>query len=169
MQGGDATRGTRPLDASGGTLTMMAMPQSKSGTIDFSSYKAIRDEIAHEDNLAGTRLNWFMASQAFLLSALASAHTGIHPATPSMRNDFYFPLVPVLAIACCILILLGIIGGAVAIRRWRRLLNQMLRQDPSLPAIGRDGWIMGFGWSAPILLPLVFLVAWSYLLVVGFD
>jgi uncharacterized membrane protein YidH (DUF202 family) len=144
------------------------MPQPQSGAVDFAAYKAVRDEIAHEDNLAGTRLNWFIASQAFLLSAMAIAHTTKDPATPNLHNDFYFPLVPLLAIASCILILLGIIGGAVAIRRWRRVLNQMIRQDPSLPAIGHDGWIMRFGWCAPLLLPVVFLLAWSYLLVVGF-
>ncbi len=135
--------------------------------VDFAAYKAVRDEIAHEDNLAGTRLNWFIASQAFLLSALAIGHTGKDATTPSMHNDFYFPLIPLLAIASCVLILMGIISGAVAIRRWRRLLNQMLRQDPTLPAIGRDPWIMRFGWSAPVLLPVVFLLAWGYLLVVG--
>jgi len=143
------------------------MPQSHSGTIDFSSYKAVRDEIAHEDNLTGARLSWFLAAQAFLLSALAIAHTSRDTTPPSIRNDFFFPLVPLLAIASCILILLGIIGGAVAIRRWRRLLNQMIRQDPSLPAIGRDGWIMRFGWSAPLLLPVIFLIAWSYVLIAG--
>jgi hypothetical protein len=144
------------------------MSQSQSGAVDFAAYKAVRDEIAHEDNLAGTRLNWFFAAQAFLLSALAIAHTSKDTATPNLRNDFYFPLVPLLAIASCILIFLGIVGGAVAIRRWRRVLMQMIRQDPSLPAIGRDGWIMRFGWSAPLLLPVVFMLAWSYLLVVGF-
>jgi hypothetical protein len=144
------------------------MPQPEPGSVDFFAYKAVRDEIAHEDNLAGTRLNWFIASQAFLLSALAIGHTAKDPSTPNLQNDFYFPLVPLLAIASCLLILLGIIGGAAAIRRWRRVLNQMIRQDPSLPAIGRDGWIMRFGWCAPLLLPIVFLLAWSYLLVVGF-
>jgi hypothetical protein len=144
------------------------MALSQSGTIDFSSYKAIRDEIAHEDNLAGTRLNWFFASQAFLLSALAIAHTSKEQFAPNPRNDFYFPLVPVLGIASCVLIFLGIVGGAVAIRRWRRLLDQMIRQDPALPAIGRDGWIMRFGWSAPLLLPVIFLGAWGYLLLKGY-
>ena len=143
------------------------MPQSQPGAVDFSAYKAVRDEIAHEDNLAGTRLNWFMTSQAFLLSALAIAHTGKDQLPPGPRNDFYFPLIPLLAIACCILILLGIVAGAVVIRRWRRLLNQMIRQEPSFPAIGRDGWIMRSGWSAPLLLPIVFLIAWSYVLASG--
>ena len=34
-------------------------------------YKLIRGQIEHEDNLIGTRLNWFMASQSFLFSAYA--------------------------------------------------------------------------------------------------
>ena len=155
------------LTGGSGSPEWAGMAQSQTGVVDFSAYKAVRDEIAHEDNLAGTRLNWFMTSQAFLLSALAIAHTSKDSVAPNVRNDFYFPLVPLLAIACCILILLGIVGGAVVIRRWRRLLNQMVRQDPSLPAIGRDGWIMRFGWGAPLLLPIIFLLAWSWVLVAG--
>jgi hypothetical protein len=143
------------------------MPPSQSGNIDFSAYKAVRDEIAHEDTLAGTRINWFLASQSFLLSALAIAHGKGDVFTPNPRNDFFFPLVPLLAIASCILIFLGIIAGAAAIRRWRRQLAQMVRQDPTLPSIGRDDWIIKSGWSAPILLPILFIVAWSYLLVAG--
>ena len=144
-----------------------AMTESERGPVDFAAYKTVRDEIAHEDNLAGTRLSWFIASQAFLLSALAIAYKGTGSITANVRNDFFFPLVPLLAIASCILIMLGIIGGAVAIRRWRRLLNGMVRKDPSLPAIGRDDWIMRFGWSAPLLLPVVFLLAWLYVLAAG--
>lgn len=143
------------------------MSETKPGAVEFDVYKAIRDEIAHEDNLAGTRLNWFIASQAFLLSALAIAHTTRDTAVPGLHNDFYFPLIPLLAITSCVLIFLSIISGALAIRRWHRLLNQMVRKDPALPAIGRDDWIMRLGWSAPLLLPLVFLVAWSYVLIVG--
>jgi len=141
------------------------MPQEPA--VDFAAYKAVRDEIAHEDTLAGTRLNWFITSQAFLLSALAVAHSNSNVRTPDLRNDFFFPLIPLLALVTCLLILIGIIGGAVAIRRWRRVLNQMIRQDPSLPAIGHDGWIVQFGWSAPLLLPVIFLIAWSYVLIAG--
>jgi hypothetical protein len=142
------------------------MPEIQPGAVDFAAYKAVRDEIAHEDNLVGARLSWFIASQAFLLSALAIAHSK-DQAPPNARNDFFFPLVPLLAIASCILIFLGIVGGAVAIRRWRRVLGCMVRQDPTLPAIGHDGLIMRFGWSAPLLLPVVFLLAWSYVLAAG--
>jgi hypothetical protein len=143
------------------------MPPQNSSPVDFAAYKAVRDEIAHEDNLAGTRLSWFFASQAFLLSALAIAHKGSDSITPNMKNDFFFPLVPLLAIASCILITLGIVGGGVVLRRWRRVLQEMLRKDPTLPAIGRDGWIMQLGWAAPLGLPIIFLLAWAYLLIAG--
>jgi hypothetical protein len=144
------------------------MPPLQPGADDFPAYKAIRDEIQHEDNLAGTRLNWFIASQAFLLSALAIAHTSKDQSPPNPHNDFYFPIVPLLAIASCVLILLGIIAGAVAIRRWRRLLNQMIQQNPSLPAIGSDRCIMRLGWSAPLLLPIIFFLAWTCILISGY-
>ena len=44
-----------------------AMTESERGPVDFAAYKTVRDEIAHEDNLAGTRLSWFIASQALVL------------------------------------------------------------------------------------------------------
>lgn len=135
--------------------------------VNFAAFKAVRDEIAHEDVLMGTRFNWFITAQAFLLSALAIAHRG-PTELPNPRNDFFFPLIPLLAIASCLLILLGILGGLAAIRRWRGLLEAMLAQDATLPAIGRDGWIMRCGWVAPILLPLVFVAAWTYLLAAGY-
>jgi len=150
------------------------MSDPNPGPVDFGAYKAVRDEIAHEDNLVGTRLSWFMASQAFLLSALAIAYKGSGPTHPSIpypnvTNDFFFPLVPLLAIASCTLILLGIIAGGVALRRWHRLLQVMLRKDPTLPAIGRDGLILQFGWIAPLGLPIVFGLAWIYLLIAGLS
>ena len=42
----------------------------------FTRYRLIRDEIVHEDGLIGQRLGWFLASQAFLLAALATANGG---------------------------------------------------------------------------------------------
>jgi hypothetical protein len=138
-----------------------------SSPVDFAAYKVVRDEIAHEDNLAGTRLSWFLASQAFLLSAMAIAYKGPGHSYPNVTNDFFFPLVPLLAIGSCTLISLGIFAGWVALRRWRRLLHEMLLKDPMLPAIGRDGWILQFGWIAPLGLPILFGLAWIYLLIAG--
>ena len=134
----------------------------------FSAYKLIRDEIVHEDNLMSNRLNWFTASQAFLFTALAIAHTKVTPVMPTWQNDYFFPLVPFVGIGSCVLIASSILAGLVALARWRRLLRDAIRAcGSSLPNIGNDSGIIFFAWSAPVCLPLVFLAAWTWVLVKG--
>lgn len=129
--------------------------------------RLIRDEIVHEDNLMSNRLNWFTASQSFLLTALAIAHKG-DVAIPTRGNDYLFPLVPIVAISSCVLILSGILAGLAALLGWRKQLKALERECDQVPNLGGDILIVVFGWSAPVLLPLVFLVAWIYLLIRGF-
>lgn len=112
------------------------------------------------------RLNWFTGSQSFLLTALAIAHRG-EAATPARGNDYLFPLVPIVAIASCLLILAGILAGLAVLRSWRNQLKALELESGFLPHLGRDRFIILFGWSAPVLLPLVFLAAWVYLLLRG--
>lgn len=134
----------------------------------FSAYKLIRDEIVHEDNLMSNRLNWFTASQAFLFTALAIAHTKIEPVLPTRTNDYFFPLVPIVAICSCLLISFSILAGLAALVRWRRLLRECINQcGQTLPNTGPDTYIIIFAWSAPVCLPMVFLTAWTWLLVKG--
>ena len=57
----------------------------------FTRYRLIRDEIVHEDGLIGQRLGWFLASQAFLLSALATAN-GSERRMPAWSTNYFFPL-----------------------------------------------------------------------------
>ncbi len=132
----------------------------------FQRYQTIRNEIGHEDNLVGIRLNWFTASQSFLLTALAIAHQGgTH--LPDSKNNFFFPLVPLLAISSCLLILIGVIGGIGALRSWRKMLNETIPDAFWLPKLQKDRWIILFGLITPILLPVVFLGAWTFLLFAG--
>jgi hypothetical protein len=133
----------------------------------FDRYQFIRSEIQHEDNLIGTRLSWFTASQAFLLTALAIAQGPQH-GLPNARLNYFFPLLPLVAIASDVLIFVGVLAGIDALRRWRRMLEvHMPEESAALPCIRNDGWIIRFGWSAPLGLPLVFLAAWVYLLFAG--
>ena len=133
---------------------------------DFGQYKMIRDEISHEDNLMGSRVSWFMASQSFLLTAMAIAQGPVQP-LPHARNNYFFPLLPVVAIVSDLLILAGVAAGIIVLHRWRRSLEQDEPRFESFPRIRRDNSIMRLGWSAPIGLPLVFLAAWLYLLWAG--
>lgn len=135
----------------------------------FARYRLIRDEIVHEDGLIGWRLGWFMASQAFLLTALAAANAG-GGRMPAWSTNYFFPLVPLIAIVSCLLIFAGLLAGVTALRGWRRLMNSPEYDDiHRMPRIAHDTWIIRFGWAAPITLPVVFLTAWVYVLVQGIN
>ena len=77
-------------------------------------YGTLRNEVKHEDDLIGQRVNWFTASQAFLLVSLAIAHRGeTHMPTPG--NNTLFPLVPIVALSSSVLIFFGVIAGIAAL------------------------------------------------------
>ena len=130
---------------------------------DFTRYKMIRDEISHEDNLMGARVSWFMASQSFLLTALAIAQGGQHE-FPNRRNNYFFPLLPVVAILSDLLIFAGVLAGIHALRRWRGVMRAAGSRYEIFPQLHRKNTTIALGWSGPLGLPLVFLVAWMYVL-----
>ena len=133
----------------------------------FTRYRLIRDEIVHEDGLIGTRLGWFLASQAFFFSALAIAQ-GNQKIMPSWSSNYFFPLIPIVAVLSCFLIFLGLLAGVAALTKWRQMLNTPEYADAErLPRIVRDGLIIRLGWAAPVALPIVFIVAWIYVLAQG--
>jgi hypothetical protein len=133
----------------------------------FTRYRLIRDEIVHEDGLIGQRLGWFLASQAFLLAALATAN-GSERRMPAWSTNYFFPLIPLVAILSCLLIFGGLLAGVATLQRWRRLMKTPEYHNILLfPRVARDAWIIRLGWAAPVALPVIFLVAWAYLLVQG--
>jgi hypothetical protein len=134
---------------------------------DIQLYEAIRSEIKHEDDLIGQRVSWFTASQAFLLTALAIAHQG-KTTLPTPTNNALFPLIPIVALSASVLIFCGVVAGIAALFQWRARLHALTRRHPELPRLRNDAWIMGMGWSAPLALPLVFILAWAYLLLEGY-
>jgi uncharacterized integral membrane protein len=130
-------------------------------------FQTIRSEIKHEDDLIGQRVSWFTASQAFLLTALAIANQG-ETRLPSPTNNALFPLIPVVALASSVLIFFGVLAGIAALFQWRTRLKTLAARYPEAPRLHREGWIMALGWTVPIALPLVFIIAWLYLLVQGY-
>jgi hypothetical protein len=131
-------------------------------------FDIIRSEIKHEDDLIGQRVSWFTASQAFLLTALAIAHQG-QTTLPTPTNNALFPLIPIVALCSSILIFCGVVGGIAALSQWRARFRALVSRHPETPRVINDGWIVALGWSAPLALPLVFIVAWAYLLVHGYS
>ena len=131
-------------------------------------YQVLRAEVKHEDDLIGQRVNWFTASQAFLLVSLAIAHKG-ETDMPNPVNNTLFPLVPIVALSSSVLIFAGVIAGIFALAQWRGRLRRLSRRHPELPYVRYDQFIVPAAWSAPVLMPIVFIIAWLFLLAHGYG
>lgn len=131
-------------------------------------FQVLRTEVKHEDDLIGQRVNWFTASQAFLLVSLAIAHKG-ETSMPTPANNNLFPLVPIVALSSSVLIFFGVIAGIGALAQWRGRLKRLAQRHPELPYVKYEKLIVPAAWSAPILLPVVFIGAWLFLLAHGYG
>ena len=130
-------------------------------------YNLIRSRIEHEDNLVMQRLSWLVASQAFLFSAYAITLNGLSSATqPALQNFMaqerrLYSLIPIVAILTCALIYASILAAAKAIAALRNSYRSRFSQEErNLPDIMASPSTRRLGLSAPILLPLVFMIVW---------
>ncbi|GMG83430.1 hypothetical protein LNKW23_26430 [Paralimibaculum aggregatum] len=128
-------------------------------------YRGIRAEITGELALVTARVNWLIASQAFLLMPLTIATNG-----PSLADSLLFPLVPVLGFLLCLLILVSILAAVWRSRQWRRKARQGAydgeadRREfsivlPNTPAIPLMGFVGGIG------VPIVLAATWILILI----
>ncbi len=131
-------------------------------------YAVLRAEVKHEDDLIGQRVNWFTASQAFLLVSLAIAHKG-ETDMPTPSNNTFFPLVPIVALSSSLLIFAGVLAGFVALAQWRARLRRLARRHPERPYVQYEHVIVPAAWSAPLLMPVVFILAWLFLIAHGYG
>lgn len=150
----------------------MKNPAEGSGTITpLERYQVFRSRIEHEDNLVMQRLSWLMASQSFLFTAYAIVSNALSTAIASNSGKVFVSrlstledIVPIVALLNSLLIFVSIIAALIAIKQLRR------------EYYGRPGNLQGMalqtsrmtrvlGFSAPVLLPLLFLSVWLYLLV----
>jgi hypothetical protein len=133
-------------------------------------YRVIRGQIEHEDNLITQRLNWFLASQSFLFSGYAIAlNTPMELRIGGRTHLTFLQLIPLIAILVGVLIWVGVLGGLLAMRKLRRTAAtpcQPLTAAGFPPIQGSDGtrWM---GRAAPALLPPMFVIAWTLLLLRG--
>lgn len=129
---------------------------------DIAYYQHLRGRLEHEDGLIVNRLAWLMASESFLFTAYAIVLNGT--GTPQQRR--LTSLIPLVAVATSVLILVGIVA-AVRAMGWIRGLMRERIPDPAglgLPPIHTPGSVRA-GLAAPLLLPGMFVVVWLYLLV----
>lgn len=130
-------------------------------------YEAARRRLDHEDSLNVSRLSWLITSQSFLFSGFAVVVNGLG-ATHAVAHPYKWyqeqllRMIPMLGLFSCALIYVGVIGGVLAQRRLRKMVEANVADDSRPPLIAglRTRWL---GLSAPLFLPPAFIVAWLIL------
>lgn len=133
-------------------------------------YQIFRGRIEHEDNLVMQRLSWLMASQSFLFTAYAIVTNALGSAIGSNSPIIFVRrllalerIVPIVAMLNSLLIFMSIVAALKAIRelRWK-YHNQPGHFEMLSLQTSRITRVLGF--TAPVILPLVFLAVWLHLL-----
>ena len=130
-------------------------------------YLIVRSQIEHEDNLTTERLSWFLASQAFLFSALAILlNAPVQSRFADREMSIFHKLIPIIAIAVGMLIWLAVLAGILTMSHLRATLARQgdLAEFPPIQGPRGMRWM---GLAAPVLLPPLFVIVWCVLLAVG--
>jgi hypothetical protein len=135
-------------------------------------YDALRDQVKHEDDLIGQRINWFVASQSFLFSAYAIVLSNIGNGKTQAVADQQHLLVlmiPVLANVLCILAWITVFAGEMAITHLRKSFEPLCETaaDAGLPPVQGVRRTQVLGMLPPLLLPMVFFGVWTLMLLHG--
>lgn len=130
-------------------------------------YRHIRSEIQYEYSLMNARVNWLIASQAFLFVPLA---IGVDPRQPprSIAHSLLFPFIPYLGLALCVLALIGIVAAVWRVENWRRKMarggyggdgehDTFSIIQPNQPVV------VILGYCSAVGIPLVLAAAWVIL------
>jgi hypothetical protein len=139
-------------------------PRAVGPTID-PEFSLIQARLSHEDDLVNQRVSWLVNSQSFLLTAYAITLNGLavdasKPMAIVQRK--LLNLLPVVGVVCVLLVCVALIGGLSAIGELRRFAATQYPKD-RLFLISKPT-TQFLGVSAPVLIPLVFLVIWSAVL-----
>jgi hypothetical protein len=129
---------------------------------DFSLVQA---RLSHEDDLVNQRVSWLVSSQSFLLTAYAITLNGLaadasKPLAIVQRK--LLTLLPIVGVACVLLVCVALIGGLCAIGELRHFAATEYPKDRLFLICKPTTQFLGV--SAPVLIPLVFLVIWSAVL-----
>jgi hypothetical protein len=138
-------------------------------------YSLIRERIEHEDNLIVQRLSWLVASQSFLFTAYAIVTNGLTTLPPqpayihfSDQLQLLFQLIPIVGTLTCVLIYVSVLAAVVTMRRLRLSYHSRFgTEERDLPPVQTQAPARLFGYSAPVLLPLVFIIVWLIIWIRG--
>jgi hypothetical protein len=124
-------------------------------------FTLIQARLSHEDDLVNQRVSWLVNSQSFLLTAYAITLNGLaadasKPLAVVQRK--LLDLLPVVGVACVLLVCVALVGGLCALAELRRFAATNYPKD-RLFLISKPT-TQFLGVSAPVLIPIVFLAIW---------
>lgn len=151
-----------------------AKPPEEVPPVDW--HRLFRSQMEHEDDQIAQRIAWLVTSQAFMFTAYAITTNGLHNSPPlpdgaaifSAQEILLFRLLPLVAIFTALLIYTSILAAFKAMRELRRAYQAKATVPEGLlfqPSISTRL----LGLAAPTLLPLLFVVVWSALLIHSFH
>jgi hypothetical protein len=124
----------------------------------------IQTRLNHEDDLINQRVSWLVSSQSFLLTAYAITVNGLagddtKPLVHLQRK--LLSLLPVVGVTCVLLVVVALIGGLMALSELRSFAATRLpKQELFLISKPKAQFL---GVSAPVLIPVAFLLIWGVL------
>ncbi len=135
-------------------------------------YRLYRSRVEHENNLIIQRLSWLVTAQAFLFTAYAITTSELTNMASKSASVFLeqavllFRFIPLVAIFNALLIYSGILGALKAIHELRHAYQAKVKSNgKSLIQTSTTARLLGM--AAPVVLPLLFVVVWSVLLIHG--
>jgi hypothetical protein len=124
----------------------------------------IQTRLGYEDDLINQRVSWLASSQSFLLTAYAITVNGLaadetKPLVHVQRK--LLSLLPIVGMACVLLVVVALVGGLIARSELRRFAATMVPRNELFLINNPTTEFLGV--SAPVLIPVVFLVIWCVL------
>jgi hypothetical protein len=128
-------------------------------------FSLMQARLSHEDDLVNQRVSWLVNSQSFLLTAYAITLNGLAADANKPLAIVQWKLLnllPLVGIACVLLVGVALIGGLFAIGELRRFAVTKCPKDQLFLVSKPTTQFLGV--SAPVLIPIVFLVIWTAVL-----
>jgi hypothetical protein len=115
------------------------------------------ERLRFEHELINRRLTWLLSSQSILFAAYGVAVRTVEPGiSVSEIADIFLRVTAITGTVIAILILIGVVAGILAKRTvWK---------DSKEKQFGVRTWITYLALVPDILLPVVFALAWIYIL-----
>ena len=128
-------------------------------------FSLIQTRLSHEDDLINQRISWLVNSQSFLLTAYAITLNGLaadanKPLASVQRK--LLELLPIVGVGCVVLVCVALTGGLCAMGELRRFAASNFPKNRLFLISKPTAQFLGV--SAPVLIPLVFLLIWTAVL-----